>query len=129
MIVQQQQQEQLNSIASVYTAYINGQLPQDQTPAQQQSIPNISGQLAYNQTTQFLNQFVIAYNTATPPSITTAQWVPLAVMVTGEGDPNGLQAGILNWQYYDTTGMQMYVCTTAGSANGTPSPQAVWTAV
>ena len=121
--------EQMATIAGIYTAYINNQLPQDQTPTSQTTLPNISGQLIYCQNTQFLNQFVISYNTATPPLITLAQWVPLAVMIPGNDNPNGTQAGILNWQYFNTATNQMWVCTTAGSSNGTPSPQAVWTLV
>lgn len=121
--------EQMATIAGAYAAYIGGQLPQDQTPASQNIVPNISGQFAYCKDTKFYQQFVVAYNTASPPQITLAQWVPLAVMLSGAVNPNGQQAGLVSWQYLNTATNVMWVCTTAGSANGTPAPQAVWTAL
>jgi hypothetical protein len=119
----------MTTIANIYVPYIGGKLPQDQTPANQQNIPNISGQLVYCTDTKFLNQFVIAYNSSN--QITLAQWVPIAITLTGAVNPNGEQAGIVGWQYINTAPSTpvLYVCTTAGSKDGSPAPQAVWTAV
>jgi hypothetical protein len=50
------------------------------------------------------------------------------MMTTYAGNPNGNVGGGLNYLCYDTTDSILYICTTAGSANGTPAPQAVWTA-
>lgn len=51
------------------------------------------------------------------------------MMLTYAGNPNGHVGGALNWLCYDSVGNALYICTTAGSANGTPSPQAVWTGI
>ncbi len=51
------------------------------------------------------------------------------MMTTYAGNPNGNIGGGLNYLCYDTTDSVLYICTTAGSANGTPAPQAVWTSV
>lgn len=51
------------------------------------------------------------------------------MMTTFAGDPNGNVGGGLNYLCYDTVDSILYICTIAGSANGTPSPQAVWTSL
>lgn len=49
------------------------------------------------------------------------------MMTTFAGNPNGNIGGGLNYLCYDSVNGTLYICTTAGSANGTPAPQAVWT--
>lgn len=51
------------------------------------------------------------------------------MMTTFAGNPNGNVGGGLHYLCYDTVGSMMYICTTAGSANGTPAPQAIWTSI
>ena len=51
------------------------------------------------------------------------------MMTTFAGNPNGNVGGGLNYLCYDTVGNALYICTVAGSANGTPAPQAVWTGI
>ncbi len=86
------------------------------------NLPDISGQTVYDSTTQISNQFIIAQDAAN--NVTLAEWVPFAMMITNAGDPNGTQAGVLNWLCYDITNKILYACTTAGSA-----ANAVWTAI
>jgi hypothetical protein len=88
------------------------------------NLPDISGQTVYDTTTSTTNQFVIAQDTNTPTNVTLAQWVPLSVLLTNAGNPNGLVAGVLNWLCYDTTNKILYICTTAGN-----SVNAVWQAI
>jgi len=45
-------------------------------------------------------------------------------MKTGAVNPNGNQAGIIGWQYYDFVAKILYVCSVAGNAS-----TAQWTAV
>lgn len=51
------------------------------------------------------------------------------MMVTYAGNPNGNVGGALNWLCYDSVDNVLFICTTAGSANGTPAPQAIWTGI
>ena len=51
------------------------------------------------------------------------------MMTTYAGNPNGHVGAGLNYLCFDTTNNMLYICTTAGSANGTPAPQAVWTSI
>ena len=86
------------------------------------ALPDISGQTIYNQTTQATNQFIIAQDGT--GNVTLAEWVPMGVMLTSTGTPNGTQAGLLSWQYYDTMNNHLWICSTSG-AIGT----AVWTQI
>jgi hypothetical protein len=84
---------------------------------------------------------VIATDTATPPNVTLAEWVPLSVLLTNIRNPNYIAgppiipavAGVLNWLCYDITDKQLYICTTAGSTGISPTisplPPAVWTLI
>lgn len=108
---------QLATIQALYAVYIGSTYN-----SLSMNLPDISGQTAFNTTTKFTNQFVIAQDTS--GNVTLAEWVPLAVMLTNAGDPNGLQAGILNWLCYDITNKVLYACTTAGNA-----ANAVWTSI
>lgn len=51
------------------------------------------------------------------------------MMLVYAGNPNGHVGGGLYWLCYDSVNSVLYICTTAGSANGTPAPQAVWTGI
>lgn len=110
---------EIATIQALYAAYVGGAYNE-----LTKNLPDISGQTVYNQTTKFTNQFVIATDTAMIPNVTLAEWVPLAVMLTHAGTPNGAVAGVLNWLCYDTSLKQLYACTTAG-AIGT----AIWTLI
>lgn len=112
-------QTQMSNIQSLYTAFINHPLPD--------SLPDISGQTVFNSTNRSPYQFIINYDASTPPKIAGAQWVQFSMLLTYPGDPNGHLAGALNWFCINTATFELYLCTTAGSANGTPAPQAVWT--
>lgn len=107
------------SIQALYASYVGGTYN-----ALTKVLPDISGQTVFDKTTYITNQFVIAVDGATPPNVTLAEWVPLSVMLTNSGDPNGAVAGVLNWMCYDVTNKILYICTTAGAV-GT----AVWTTV
>lgn len=106
--------DDLQNIQNTYAQYIGTTLPT--------GIENISGQIAYNVGTNYINQFVIA--TDDQSNIFLAQWVPLGVLLLSTVDPNGVNAGILGWFSYDLTSKQLYICTTAGTTTG-----AVWTTV
>jgi len=110
---------QIAYIQSLYAPYVGGTYNDLIT-----NLPDISGQTAYNTTTSFTNQFVIAQDGSTPPNVTLAEWVPLSVLLTNAGTPDLVLAGVLNWLCYDTVGMALYICTTAGAA-GT----ARWTSI
>jgi len=114
-------QTQMDTIAALYSGLINMQLPQ--------TLPDISGQTVFNLTTRSPYQFIITYDASSPPKIASAGWIQFSMLVTFAGDPNGHVGGALNWICFNTVGSTIYVCTTAGSANGTPSPQAVWTGI
>jgi hypothetical protein len=86
------------------------------------NLPDISGQTVFNTSTKISNQFVI--NQDAGGTVLLAQWVPLAMMLTSVGNPNGSVAGVLNWMCYDTSNKILYVCTVTGSTTTT-----VWTAV
>jgi hypothetical protein len=109
----------MSIIQNLYTQYI-GKTYNTLTLAQ----PDISGQTVYDKDTQITNQFVIAQDNSN--DVTLAEWVPFAMMLTYEGNPNGNVAGVLNWLCLNTTAaMQaLYCCTTAGNA-----ADAVWTAL
>ncbi len=115
---------QMSTIQALYTSYIGSSYA-----TLVAALPDISGQTVFDSTTLISNQFVIATNGAATPLVTLAKWVPFSMMLTNAGDPNGSVAGILNWLCYDSTDNIMYICTTSGSSNGTPSPQAVWTGI
>ena len=110
---------QMATIQALYTSYIGGTYN-----TLTQNLPDISGQTVFDKDTYTTNQFVIAVDSASPPNVTLAQWIPLSVMLTNAGNPNGAVAGVLNWLCYDVTNKVLYICTTAG-AIGT----AVWTTV
>jgi hypothetical protein len=110
-------QDLVNTIQNLYKSYIGGSY-RDLTLA----LPDISGQTIYNKTTQFTNQFVIAKDSL--DNVTLAQWIPLSVMLTNIGNPNGAVAGVLNWLCYDSTGNNLYICTTSGSMTS-----AIWTLI
>lgn len=127
-------QDNITSIQNLYIDYIGGTY-NDLT----KNLPDISGQTVYNQTTKFTNQFVIATDTATPPNVTLAEWVPLSMLLTNAGNPNYTSpvspavAGVLNWLCYDIIGKQLWICTTSGSTGivppSMPLPPAVWTLI
>lgn len=89
-----------------------------------QNLRDISGQTVFDSTTKITNQFVISQDFASPSLVTLAQWVPLSVMLTNAGDPNGSVAGVLNWLCYDTIGMRLYICVISGAI-----ADAAWTAI
>ncbi len=121
---------EMASIASLYSAYIDKPLPQnDPTNGTQKYLPDISGATVFDSTNRMPNQFVITYDASNPPKVASAQWMMLSLITTYAGDPNGNVGGGLNWFCYDTANQELFICTTAGSANGTPSPQAVWTGI
>ncbi len=100
----------MTNIQNLYATYVGGTY-QTLTMA----LPDISGQTVYDDDTFTSNQFVIATDTATPPNVLLAEWVPLSVMLTNAGVPTGSVAGVLNWLCYDTTGKHLYICTSTGS--------------
>lgn len=106
------------TIQANYSTLINSELPQ--------TLPDISGKTVFNTTTRSPYQFIITYDASTPPKISTAAWIQFTMILTFAGNPNGNVGGALHWICFDTTDMGLWVCTTAGSANGTPAPQAIW---
>ena len=121
---------EMATIAAFYAPYINKPLPQnDPTNGTQINLPDISGATVFDSTNRIPNQFIITYDGSTPPKVSSAQWVMFSMLLMFNGDPNGNVGGALNWFCYDTANGELLVCTTAGSANGTPLPQAVWTGV
>ena len=109
----------MTSIQNLYTSYIGGSYN-----TLTMNLPDISGQTVYDSTTQISNQFIIAKDNATPPNVTLAQWVPLAVMLTYAGNPNTHVAGVINWLCLDTVGHVLYACTASGNA-----ASATWTSI
>ncbi len=101
---------QMATIQSFYAAYI-GQTFNSLTLA----LPDISGQTIYGVESYLSYQFIIAKDSAPDPVVILAKWVPFAFMLTGVGNPNGSVAGVINWQYLDTSGPTLYVCTASGS--------------
>ena len=66
---------ELDKIEAIYQPYIGKPLPQnDPTVAKQKSIPDISGKTIFDSTTRVPKQFIITYDTSTPPKIVTAKW-------------------------------------------------------
>lgn len=59
-------QDQINQIQSIYTPLITHPLPQD--------IPDISGKTVFDSTNRVPKQFIITYDSSTPPNITSASW-------------------------------------------------------
>lgn len=106
-------------IQSLYTPFIGSPLPN--------TLPDISGQTVFDTTNRVSKQFVITYDGAMPPNITSAQWIILTYMLLGNGSPTGVQAGQVSWLYYDLTGHTLYICTTSGYGSGVNA--AVWTAI
>lgn len=102
------------TIQALYASYIGGTYD-----ALTLNLPDISGQTVFDSTTKITNQFVIATDAATPPNVTIAKWVPLSVLLTNAGNPNGTVSGMLNWLCYDTAGMHLYICTASGSSTTT----------
>lgn len=116
---------ELATIQAIYTPYIGFPLPQnDPTNRTQQFIPDISGQTVFDSTNRIPKQFIITYDSATPPNVLNASWLIMNVMQLSAGNPNGTVAGVLNWFCYDITNKVLYVCTTSGSSTTT-----AWTAV
>lgn len=105
---------QMANIQALYAPYVSSSSP---VPYQTltMNLPDISGQTVYDDDTYTTNQFVIAKDSATPPNVVLAQWVPLSVMLTNAGAPSGAVAGVLNWLCYDTTGKHLYICTGTGN--------------
>ena len=93
------------------------------------NLPDISGQTVFDTTNRVSKQFVITYDSNTPPNVVSAQWVILSYLILGNGNPNystpgSGQAGQVSWFYYDLTGTILYICTTSGN-----TVTAVWTAI
>lgn len=110
-------QSNMDTIQNQYTQFVGGTYNNLVT-----NLPDISGQTVFDTTTFTCNQFVVGQDTATPPNVTLAEWIPFAMMKTHHGDPNGQEAGILYWLCYDTLNHHLWVCTVAG-----PKATAVWT--
>jgi len=98
----------MTSIQNLYASYIGG--PYNTLTM---NLPDISGQTVYDSTTQISNQFIIAQDLTN--TVTLAEWVPLAMMLTYAGNPDMNVAGVLNWLCYDTTDKVLYACYTAGA--------------
>lgn len=49
-------------------------------------------------------------------------WIRFAMITSFAGNPNGNVAGALYWFCWDTSGQNLYICTTAGDA-----ASAIWT--
>lgn len=113
----------MTTIQNLYTSFIG--LTYNELAL---ALPDISGQTVFDTDTYFTNQFVIAVDGSTPALVTLAEWVPLNVMISGSGDPNGTQAGVLNWMYFDSAGKILYACTTAGPIGVGPG-FAAWTPI
>ena len=107
------------TIQALYMNYIGGTYN-----ALTLALPDISGQTVFDTDNYITNQFVIAKDTIPPQNVLFAEWVPLAVMLTGTVNPSGVTAGIISWLYYDTAGKVLYICTATGSAT-----TATWQAV
>lgn len=122
-------QDEMNTIQAIYTPYIGSPLPQNAAGGTQKSVPDISGHVIFNETQRSPFEFVITYDGSTPPNVSTAGWVQMGLITNFAGNPNGNVGAALFWFCYDTVGQKLYICTTAGSSNGTPAPQAVWTAI
>jgi hypothetical protein len=68
-------QAEINTIQNIYTPYIGKPLPQnDSTNAKQINIPDISGKTVFDSTNRVPKQFIITYDTSTPPNIVSARW-------------------------------------------------------
>ena len=107
-------QVNLDTIQTQYQTYIGTTLPLN--------VNNISGQIAYNSDTKFINEFIIATDASN--NIFLAQWVPLGILLLNNGDPNGVLGGLVGWSCYDLTNKHLYFCTIEGKASS-----AVWTLV
>lgn len=59
-------EDNIDSIQSIYTPYIGAPLPFE--------IPDISGQTVFDTTNRVSKQFVITYDSSSPPNVLTAQW-------------------------------------------------------
>lgn len=88
------------------------------------NLPDISGQTVFDTDNRVTKQFVITYDTSTPPIVLVAQWNILPYLVLGSGSPTGVQGGTVSWFYYDTANKVLYICTTSGGPG-----VAVWTTV
>lgn len=108
--------DNIANIQAVYTPYIGLPLPTN--------IPDISGQTVFDIDNRVPKQFIITYDTSSPPIVLSAQWLIMNVMLFSAGSPNGQNAGVVGWFCYDLTNKVLYICTTSGSTTG-----AVWTAV
>jgi hypothetical protein len=106
----------LDNIQAIYTPLIGNPLPIN--------VPDISGQTVFDKTNRIPKQFIITYDTSTPPNILSASWLMINVMTFSAGNPNGAVAGVLNWFCYDFTDKILYICTTSGSTSS-----AVWTSL
>lgn len=110
-------QEDMDTIENLYSSYVG--FPYNNLTL---NLPDISGQTVFDRDTKFTNQFVIDQDMI--GDVTLAKWVPLSVMLTNLGDPNGLVSGVLNWLCYDVTNGQLYICTVSGSTT-----TAVWSLI
>lgn len=99
-----------NTIQNLYASYVGGTYN-----ALTNKLPDISGQTIYCDDEFNSFQFVIATDNANPANVTLAQWVPLSVMLTNPGNPNGNVAGVINWLCYDSTNKILYICTASGN--------------
>ena len=66
---------EITTIQDIYQPYIGSPLPQnDPTNTKQIYIPDISGKTVFDSTNRVPKQFIITYDTSTPPNIVTARW-------------------------------------------------------
>lgn len=125
--------QQISDIQAIYTPYIGLPLPQDSPIDRTQMIlPDISGQTVFDSDNRIPKQFIITFNTPTPPDppiVLSAQWLIINVMLIYVGTimkptPTGNLAGQLYWLCFNTFNTTLYICTTSGSIT-----TAVWTAI
>lgn len=107
----------MTNIQNLYAPYVGGTYE-----ILTSNLPDISGQTVFDMDTYISNQFVIVKDNS--GAVTLAEWVPLAVMLTNAGNPNGTTAGVLNWLCYDIVNKILYICTISGTTTST-----VWTPV
>jgi len=68
-------QQEITAIENIYVPYIGSPLPQnDPVNEKQINIPDISGKTVFDSTNRVPKQFIITYDTSTPPNIVSARW-------------------------------------------------------
>lgn len=60
--------DDINTIQAIYTPYIGHPLPTNPP------IPDISGKTVFDSTNRVPKQFIITYDSSTPPNVLTASW-------------------------------------------------------